>query len=263
MFRFGERPILSLRLAQGLKKRGIDTVVLCTSVGHIDRSLLATIKLHELPGYAAPIWGRVVRHTVLHNLEEQSPDVIHVMTPQMLPQGLWLGSRLQCPVILHVCDHSEAARISLSANSSACQAIVCVSDSVQEALPALRQIDQVEKCIIHPGVPLPEREGTPILDPDRVPVIGMAGPLELLKGGSFFLRACHRVIDEGRDLRLVIAGSGPEERNLRRLATSLELNDYVTFVDRISFSQNVGHILPISAWNDSSSKRGRRLLTHY
>jgi glycosyltransferase involved in cell wall biosynthesis len=69
------------------------------------------------------------------------------------------------------------------------------------------------------------------LDDDRPPVIGMAGPLEAVKGASFFLRACHRVVEAGQDIRIVIAGSGPEEHSLRQLAGSLNLSRRLTFVD--------------------------------
>jgi glycosyltransferase involved in cell wall biosynthesis len=70
-----------------------------------------------------------------------------------------------------------------------------------------------------------------ILPDDKVPVVGIAGPLEVIKGGSFFLRACHRLLDKGTTIRIVVVGSGPEEKNLRKLATSLELGDHITFVD--------------------------------
>ena len=89
-----------------------------------------------------------------------------------------------------------------------------------------------EMCIRDSGIPVREdSQPEPVLDPGRAPVIGMAGPLEVLKGGSFFLRACHRVIAKGWEIRIVVAGSGPEERNLRKLATSLQLDNHVTFVN--------------------------------
>ena len=224
--------LLALRLAHGLHQRGYDVLMLCTGVGHIDRNLLVWLRLHELPGYSLPVWGRVVRQTVFSRLVDQPPDVIHVLTPAMLPQALWLGHRLSCPVLLSVSDHAEATRVSIPAGAESCRTIVCVSESVRSALPKTSRLDRLEQRVILPGIPLPDAfDSSEILASGRPPVIGMAGPLEVLKGGSFFLRACHRVIDQGHNLRIVIAGSGPEERNLRRLATSLQLDACVTFVD--------------------------------
>lgn len=224
--------ILALRLARGLQDRGVDTVMLCARIGHMDRSLLEGLQVHELPGYLLPVWGRIVRRSVLRNLEKQPPDVIHLLSPELLPQAIWLGSQLSCPVVLRINDHADAAALTLPSASGCCRMIVSVSESVQAALPNQPQLNRIERRVIHPGIPVvPDAEILPILEPGRAPVIGMAGPLEILKGGSFFLRACHRVINDGTEIRIVIAGSGPEERNLRKLATSLQLDNEVTFVD--------------------------------
>ena len=224
--------ILALRLASALQAKGIETVTLCTGVGHIDRRLVNSVPLHELPGYARPIWGRIVRRSVLHNLSDQPPDVIHLLSPELLPQAIWLGQQLSRPVVLSVNDHTDASQLKLPSSSDCCRVVVAVSESVQAALPAHHEINNIEQRVILPGIPLDESEQPiPVLEPVRAPVIGMAGPLEVLKGGSFFLRACHRVINDGKEIRIVIAGSGPEERNLRRLATSLQLDQHVTFVD--------------------------------
>lgn len=224
--------ILALRLARGLQIQGTDTVLICTHIGHVDRSLLSGFPVHELPGYSLPIWSRIVRRSVLRNLTSQPPDVIHVLSPGMLGQALWLGNQLSCPVVVSVNDHADAARLQLPSSVRCCRTIVCVSESVQETLASHQHLSHVEQRVIHPGIPLAsESRSNTVMDSGRAPVIGMAGPLEVLKGGSFFLRACHRVVAEGIDIRIVIAGSGPEEKNLRKLATSLQLDDQVTFVD--------------------------------
>ena len=224
--------VLAMRLARGLQDRDLDAVMLCTQIGQIDRSLLNDIPIHELPGYRLPVWGRIVRRSVLQNLVDQPPDVIHVMSPDMLSRAVWLGNRLSCPVVISINDHADASGLVIPSSSHCCRMIVCISESVRASLPGHRQLNQIEQRVIHPGVPLTANsEALPILESNRTPVIGMAGPLEILKGGSFFLRACHRVIGSGTKIRIVIAGSGPEERNLRKLATSLELDHQVTFVD--------------------------------
>lgn len=222
--------ILLLRLAQGLRERGIEIVVLCTRRKSIDPGLTEKVRVEVVPGFTVPFWGRVVRRTVLQNLIDQPPDVIHVLGPRMLPQSLWLARSLNCPLILGLTDQAEANRIMLPSTAHICKGIICVSDSVKAAIPS--RLEQFEQRVILPGVPLNlaanERQG---VSEERTPVIGMAGPLEVIKGGSFFLRACHRVVESGRSLRVVIAGSGPEEKNLRKLSTSLEMDQYVTFVD--------------------------------
>lgn len=222
--------ILALRLAQGLIHQKVEVVVICTRQLSFDRTLTNDLRVVEVPGYSVPIWGRVVQRTVLQNLTAQPPDVIHVLGPKLLQQGISLARTLDRPLVLGLTDQSEASRISFPSQSTECKAITCVSDSVRSALPS--RLEQLEQRVILPGVPLDVSTVRPPILPDGgVPVIGMAGPLEVIKGGSFFLRACHRVIESGKKIRIVVTGSGPEEKNLRKLATSLELDDYVTFVD--------------------------------
>ena len=61
-------------------------------------------------------------------------------------------------------------------------------------------------------------------------VVGTAGPLEPRKGQSFFLQAAKLVHAQRPEVEFLIAGSGPEERNLRRLTQELGLTGQVTFV---------------------------------
>jgi glycosyltransferase involved in cell wall biosynthesis len=85
--------------------------------------------------------------------------------------------------------------------------------------------------VIHAGVDVTMPAGTPpILSPDRLPVIGTAGPLEPVKGHVYFLGAAQRVVADRPDTEFLIAGSGPEEQNLRRLARELGLAKHVTFI---------------------------------
>ena len=222
--------VLAMRLAQGLESREVETVVVCTHKRALDSELTQDVRIVSLPGYSVPVWGRIVGRTVLKNLYDQPPDVIHVQGPSMLPRAMWLGKTLGCPIVVSITDQSEATRIAFASEHDSALAIACVSDSVKAALP--RRIHPIEQRVILPGVPLdPSQRVAPVLQEDKTPVVGMAGPLEVIKGGSFFLRACHRVLEAGEKIRIVIAGSGPEERNLRRLATSQELNDHITFVD--------------------------------
>lgn len=222
--------VLAMRLAQGLEQHGVDTVVVCGHRGTLDSELTKNVRIEQLPGYTVPLWGRLVGRTVLSHLAERPPDVIHVQGPKMIPQAVALARTLECPVVVSISDQSEATRLLLTGDCHPVQAIACVSDSVKAALP--QRLHQIEQRVILPGVPLdPSGRVAAVLQEDQTPVIGMAGPLEVIKGGSFFLRACHRVLEAGEQIRIVVAGSGPEERNLRRLATSLELNDHITFVD--------------------------------
>ncbi|HUF37494.1 MAG TPA: glycosyltransferase family 4 protein, partial [Anaerolineales bacterium] len=60
-----------------------------------------------------------------------------------------------------------------------------------------------------------------------------AGPLEAIKGLPFLLGAAAKVLRNRQDVEFLIAGSGPEEEGLRRLARELEISGHVTFVPNL------------------------------
>lgn len=224
--------LLTLRLAHGLEKREFDTALVCTSCEGLNESLLQGVRLHTIQGYNFPVWGHLVLRTLYRDLKEQRPDVIHLQDSRLLPQGIRLARKLNRPLIVSLGDQTDAASLTLKGPTPELKAIICVSESVQAQIPESPFLDGVERRVILPGVAVPENSTVSLpLDDNRPPVIGMAGPLEIVKGAAFFLRACHRVIEAGHNIRMVIAGSGPEERSLRQLASSLELSRRLTFVD--------------------------------
>lgn len=224
--------LLTLRIARGLEKRELETALVCTTCDGLDPALLQGVRLHEIPGLDVPVWGRLVARTVYRDIKDQRPDVIHLFDSRFLNTASRLAEKLKRPLLLSVGGHDEAESLVLRNPVPQLKSIISVSESVQSRLPAGPVMDQLEKQVILPGVEVADAPGIDQpLDDDRPPVIGMAGPLEVIKGASFFLRACHRVVAAGHDIRIVIAGSGPEEHSLRQLAASLDLSRRLTFVD--------------------------------
>ncbi len=224
--------LLTLRIARGLEKRELETALVCTCCSGLDPTLLHGVRLHEVPGLDVPVWGRLVARTIYRDIKDQRPDVIHLLDSRLLHTASRLAEKLKRPLLLSVGGHDEAESLNLRSPVPQLRTIISVSDSVQSRLPPGPVMDKLEKQVILPGVEVPDSTGIDQpLDDDRPPVIGMAGPLEVIKGASFFLRACHRVVEAGLDIRIVIAGSGPEEHGLRQLAASLDLSRRLTFVD--------------------------------
>ena len=224
--------LATLRIARGLEKREIDTALVCTRCRGMDESLLTGVRLHEVPGYNIPVWGHLVLRTLYRDMKEQRPDVIHLQDCRLIQQGLRLARKLSRPLIVSLNDQAEASSFVLKSPAPELKLIVSVSENVQQQIPDTPFVVPIEKRVILPGVAVPEQTTvTGLLEEKRPAVIGMAGPLEIVKGAAFFLRACHRVIEAGHNIRMIIAGSGPEERSLRNLAGSLDLSRRLTFVD--------------------------------
>ena len=183
--------LLTLRLARGLERREIDTALVCTRVTDLDDTLLQGVRLHEIPGYNVPIWGQIVLRTLCRDLKDQRPDIIHVQDPHFLSQGIRLARKLSRPLIVNVSDQSEASALVIRQPIPELKVIISVSESVQQQIPETPFMATIEKRVVLPGVEVPDAANIDLpLDDDRSPVIGMAGPLEIVKGAAFFLRAC-------------------------------------------------------------------------
>jgi glycosyltransferase involved in cell wall biosynthesis len=223
----------TLRLAEYLPQRGFRTSVVCPDARMVDRDRRRELHIDELSQLDWPIWGKVVRNLLLRQLWPDPPDLIHVQSRSALSQGLWIARHLQRPMVLTVHDYLQPNE-RLVIDTHRCQRIIAVSDSVRDDLLQRTRLPDDLVTMIHSGV---DRAATPdslkIFAPDRVPVVGTAGPLEGVKGFPFFLGAAARVLATGREVQFLIAGAGPEESNLRRLAHELGINDKVTFVPNL------------------------------
>ncbi|MCK5882807.1 MAG: glycosyltransferase, partial [Bacteriovoracaceae bacterium] len=58
--------------------------------------------------------------------------------------------------------------------------------------------------------------------------IGAFGILRPIKGHDLLIKAAKLLLDNGYNIRVLISGSGEEENNLRKLATSLKIEDKLT-----------------------------------
>ncbi|MEI8381661.1 MAG: glycosyltransferase family 4 protein [Planctomycetota bacterium] len=223
----------SLRLAEHLPQRGFRTNVVCPDARTLDRERRRELHIDELSHLDWPLWGTVVRSILLRRLVANPPDLIHIQSRAALCQGMWLSRHLQRPFILTVHDYlqpDERCRI----DTKWCRRIIAVSDSVRADLLERTPLPENLVTVIHSGV---DRASScdllKVFKPNRVPVVGTAGPLEAVKGFPFFLGAAARVLATGREVEFLIAGAGPEESNLRRLSRELGINDKVTFVPNL------------------------------
>jgi glycosyltransferase involved in cell wall biosynthesis len=78
------------------------------------------------------------------------------------------------------------------------------------------------------------------------PMILYLGRLKAYKSIDVLIRSFQMVIKERPDARLIIAGSGEEERYLKHLTRELRLNDQVLFLGKVTEKEKIN--LLQSAW---------------
>jgi len=134
-----------------------------------------------------------------------------------------------------VLEGKGLAPVSFSARGV--DAVVAVSEAVA------RCVVDGKARVIHAGSSVPSRL------PSRRPtgpelVIGTAGRLVELKGIEYLLSAAARLLNEFPNLRLEIAGSGPQREKLEALAADAGLGEQVRFLGWIDDIRSV-----LSRWD--------------
>lgn len=222
----------TLRLAEQLPQHGFRAQIVCPSARMVALERRDELSIHEYPHLLTPLWGQLVRRWMLTDVCEDPPALIHIQSRRMLPLGTWLSKRLGCSFVLTMHDFLQP-RESLPFLPTWGRHVITVSDAVQAELLQRTKLQPALVSVIPSGVDVPVELPRPVLEPSRTPVIGTAGPLETVKGLPYFLGAAQRVVAADVPAEFLVAGAGPEEANLRRLARELEIADRVTFVPNL------------------------------
>lgn len=230
----------TLRLAQRLPELGIGPTLVSPDIELLDREARSRLNAVEYRRIDTPIWGRFVRWCLLENLRKRPPAVIHVQTRRALRLGNWLARQLKVPYLLTIHDQL-APNACVSVDRRWCRRIITASPSVRDELTRRLRFPADLVTHIPAGVEVESKLDCPTpLDPGHVPVIGTASPLEAQKGVPYFLGAARRALDTRQELEFLVAGGGPEEANLRRIARELGITEKVTFVP---YARNFGDSL--------------------
>lgn len=223
----------TLRLAEYLPTRGIQSSVICPDARRVESDRRRELRICEYSHLRLPVWNSVVLRMMRKQLQADPPDLIHIQARNAASSGMWLASRLQRPYVLTVHDYLQPKECFV-VDPRWCHRIIAVSESVKTDLRERTGLPDSLITVIHSGVDIDDDVSEAnILQSSRVPVVGTAGPLEAVKGLPFFLGAAARVLATGRDVEFVIAGAGPEESNLRRLARELGIDTRVTFMPNV------------------------------
>ena len=220
----------TLRLAAGLAQQGITARVVSPDAHLVSPPLRERLHVEEFRHLGTPVVGEFARRLVLREARRQMPGLLHVQSHRAARLGMWLARRLQRPYVLTIHDHLEEG-VRLPLDHRYCRNVIAVSESVRDDLRRRWQVPAELLTVITSGVdPAAPADLPAPLAPGRVPVVGTAGPLEAIKGIPYFLGAARQVLEVHNEVEFLVAGAGPEEANLRRVARELGIAHKVTFV---------------------------------
>jgi colanic acid/amylovoran biosynthesis glycosyltransferase len=87
--------------------------------------------------------------------------------------------------------------------------------------------------VLHMGVVMPAIKRTAAASASEITLFCPAN-MVAKKGHEYLFLACRIMLDKGRKVRCLLAGDGPLEKRLRQLAHTLELENCVEFLGRLS-----------------------------
>ncbi len=223
----------TLALAESLPAVGFDVTTVAPNADRVERSRHESLHIHVMPHLDSPVVWRIVANWLTHDFSSRPPDLIHVQSQAVAHVGAYLADHWHRPYLVTLHD-APRPREKLALHPVWGRHVIAVSDWVRESWSGCIDPADVPVSVIHTGVVLPEEsERDAVLDPARRVVIGTAGALESHKGVAYLLRAARIILRERDDVEFLVAGSGPEESNLWRLARSLRIHDHVSFAPNL------------------------------
>ncbi len=114
-----------------------------------------------------------------------------------------------------------------------------ISESTRDDL-VQRGVARDRIVVIHPGIDAHAYTPGPPGSRSAQPVFLYIGRLRRYKGVEFAIRAAALAREKRPELRLVIAGSGEDQRRLERLVAELDAAETVRFLGRVSEAEKLG-----------------------
>lgn len=212
-------------LAAALIRRGIRVAVLAPSASDPDR--LAAMGCETMFASRC-LWGRwaVFCFRAAREFARRfSPQLIHAQSAFAMALARPLAEDLGVPCVATCHQILKPGRISFP---PLCTRLIAVSQVIRENLVNDIKIPKDRIRLIPIGIDVSRfkrhatREGGDT-------VVAAVGSLTKRKAFEYFVEAAYILADSGIEAKFLLAGEGPEERRLRRLASRLGLDRRLTF----------------------------------
>lgn len=189
-------------------------------------------------------------------LRERRPDVLHVHPIAIGAVATFVGrlAGIDCIVATQHSQHDGHGPVKQVVNGISnvlCNVVVNNSVATAESFPVwedvLLDVSRTKRQVVHYGIDLESvntvRQNSRTMDlPDGF-LVGTSGRFVKSKGIDSLVRATARLVNTAPEIRLVLAGDGPERSNLESLAAELGVSDNVIFLGWLSERERVYEFL--------------------
>ena len=238
--------LFGMSLMDGLKARGHEFAVV-TSQGR--RSKKARETVNGVPVYRFPFHPALLSRDLkriagiireIRILKQRfNPDVIHINSsePSLFFQEKTQSSpEIPCRVTVHMslsCQYGTNTLFQRVLHKAG--HVTAISRSIMEDVRHFVPEAAPRVTLLLNALPEPEVAAEP-LNPVR-PRLLCLGRLSEEKGFDVALRAVPKVLEKHKGARLIITGEGPEEMNLKALASRLRISGAVEFTGPVPLTE--------------------------
>lgn len=252
----------ALLLLHGLRSRGHAAELVALRGAPLARRAAADgITVHEVaPRLARPHAALTLRRL----LTQKRYDIVHAHEAHALTAAWWAGAHRRAAL---VASRRVAYRLNSPGRYRAARRVLAVSQFVAETVVA-SGLTRDNVSVIHDGVELP-----PLASPqekretrrsfgidDSAPLLGCVGYLLPEKGHEHLIRALPAIRSQFPQVRLLLAGSGPCEPELKSLTRSLGVEPTIRFAGFVQDVERVYRALDVFVFPSLAEPLGSSLL---
>lgn len=237
-----------LSLAKSLDKRKFDVSVCSQSSGpFVDKVRENNIK--HFPVCFRKRFDRKIVREIVSILKNNHFDILHTHGGIAGLYGRWAAHKCGVPVIVHTLHgihYLHYRNIILKYLymllerffSKFTDAVIFVSDADRKKAERLELVPISKMVVVKNGIDFSgsktEVTATKKKEDIRLgisqPVVGTVARLHRQKGIPYFLKAALKICRAFTEAKIIIVGSGPIQKKLRRMAQNLSLGDSVSFL---------------------------------
>ncbi|MGE4620011.1 MAG: glycosyltransferase family 4 protein [Planctomycetota bacterium] len=211
----------ALSLVEGLIQRGHEIQMVCRGGVFLPRFQSLGIEVYQNPAS----W--LARRRMTFFLQDFDPEVIHTAGGMgALRIANRLSGLLGKPMVHTVHSWLRAERSARATRSAA--GVICVNQDLRQHLVSEMGIKKDLIRVIPYGIDVLATEPIPWV-PRKIPVIGTVGRLDKGRRLDDFIEAAALLRTKLGDVIFTVLGEGPDERRLRSVCKSMDLEGHLTF----------------------------------
>lgn len=216
-------------IARGLLSAGHSVRFVCPGGSLAWRVGRSGVEVMEFPRLGSLLGGRGSARGAAGALSEFGAQVLHVLGIESWRIAAGILKNLDLPAVVSFLDFLHGRRLPWRPGSW--PVAVVPSEPLRENLVNEGGMPKTRVAFVRTSVDPasypPKNDSEP---GSLVPPVGCVSRLARGKGLELFLEAAGKVLDSGREVEFLLAGEGPEEARLRRLASSSGVRRKLAFV---------------------------------